>query len=196
MCSLSSDGAFHVGVLRRRIEDSGSTPSIGVIDWIYEVLVKLNCFGWRANLGCILVLVELEARGLLNGSNICGDCLTEVELADHVLVKCSFTKEIWSKVLAWRVLPKPSLNKVSDIVSFAAKSCHYFEKRRNLISICYGSLWWIWKSRCDRIFKRNGVPSDTVVDIIKSDVFTWLKLRGDKRSYVWAEWCSCTFSYL
>lgn len=130
-------------VLRRRIDEPARTPSNGIINWINEVPIKVNCFVWRANLGRIPVMAELEARGLLNGSNTCANCLTEVETADNVLVKCPFAMEIWSMVLSWCDSSKPSLNKVSDVVSFVAQSCCYAKKMRNLISICYDSLWWI-----------------------------------------------------
>lgn len=65
--SISSDDTFHVDVLMRRIDEPGSTLLKGIIDWIHEVSIKVNCFVWRANLGRIPVMAELEARGCSMG---------------------------------------------------------------------------------------------------------------------------------
>lgn len=52
------------------------------------------------------------------------------------------------------------------------------------------------KAQCDRVFKNNCVPSSKVVEIIKSQVFTWVKYRRPKCSYKWVEWANYHFSCL
>lgn len=80
-----------------------------------------------------------------------------------------------------------------DVIDFAAQWGNSPKEKKDLTSICYGTLWWIWKARCDRIFKNLRVNPLKVVDNIKSLVFTWIKHRRTKCMYSWVDWSISPF---
>nr|KAJ0202152.1 hypothetical protein LSAT_V11C600338510 [Lactuca sativa] len=96
-----------------------------------------------------------------------------LEDANHVLIKCPFATIVWEWVLRWCDIPSPSqFSSILDINEFVRGWVICQRKRNTMISICYGTLWWIWKARCDRVFKNLHVNATKVVDNIKSQVFT------------------------
>lgn len=67
------------------------------------------------------------------------------------------------------------------------------KKRKILVGIVYGTLWSIWKSRNDLVFKSIKVSPDKIVGITKSLVYGWLRHRTGAGNLSWDKWCLFPF---
>ena len=158
-----------------------------VIRWIHDVPLKVTCMVWRANLGRLPTACELIKRGVTIATPICSYCGNEDEDVTHVLWRCSMAKTVWLWVFKWCDIPIPDVHDVSEILSFVETWSNDPNRKRNLLCICYGTLWMIWKVRCDWIFKKARISPTKVADNIKAIVYTWVKYRRSKCFYKWEE---------
>lgn len=75
----------------RKIKDSKLfVTGGGIFYWDKIAPLKVSCFIWRAMAGRILVADELLKRWFQIPSNICHLCNNELEMVDHVLIRCPF----------------------------------------------------------------------------------------------------------
>ncbi|CAH1425832.1 unnamed protein product [Lactuca virosa] len=111
----------------------------GKIDWIPEVPTKVRCFIWRAVLNGIPTACALQKRGINFNIVMCSYCDLEREDTDHVLIKCSMAAKVWEEIFRWYGISQPQFGNISDMVEFCSKWGSCLKKRRNLISICYGT---------------------------------------------------------
>jgi len=188
-CGITDDGMYRVNALRYIIDSPQQTPTTEIIKWTHDVPLKVLCFVWRANLGRIPTVTELIKRGITVTSLNCTHCSTEEEDTIHALWSCTFAKTVWEWILRWCDLPTPDIDSIGDLLSFMNERRNGSVKRRDLIPICYGTLWSIWKARCDWIFKQIRASPTKVADNVKSLVYTWVKHRRHDCHYNWMEWC-------
>nr|KAJ0215457.1 hypothetical protein LSAT_V11C300123840 [Lactuca sativa] len=139
VCTLSSDGIFHVDRLRIQI-DRWNLPTLETpLKWIHEIPLKVTCFMWRANLEKIPTACALLKRGIQLTSPICSYCENAEEDAYHVLFRCPMAAKVWEWVLSWCDLPNVHFESIEELLKFTAHWGTCEKKRRNLISICYGT---------------------------------------------------------
>lgn len=118
---------------------------------------------------------------------MCSYCLQEEEATEHILFKCSFAKIVWEWALKGCEIPTIQVTSISGVHN--SSSWYKCKKRRNnFINICYGTIWWIWKARCDRIFKNFRLSPTKVAYNIRSQVFTWIKHSRRNCKYRWVDW--------
>ncbi|CAI9268429.1 unnamed protein product [Lactuca saligna] len=190
VCSISGDGVYHVNVVRELIDTVGLSNEGGKIDWIPEVPTKVRCFVWRAVLNGIPTACALQKRGINFNSVMCSYCDLEREDTDHALIKCPMAAKVWEEMLRWFGIPHPQFGNISDVVRFCSTWGRCLKKRRDLISICYGTAWLIWRARCNFIFNKIQVSPNQLAGNIQSMVFSWIKHRRVNCSYKWIDWCS------
>lgn len=154
VCNISSDGIFHVNVLRTQIDWRNMMPGEISTNWIHDISLKINCFMWRAKLDRIPTACALMKRGIQITSDICTYCESDMEDTTHVLFRCPVASKVWEWIFLWCKIPHIHFGNVAELVKFVAQwgTCL---KKMTLTSICYGTTWIIWKARCDRIFKKN-----------------------------------------
>nr|KAJ0218409.1 hypothetical protein LSAT_V11C300144270 [Lactuca sativa] len=87
----------------------------------------------------------------------------------------------------------PQAKTVGDLINFVENWGNCQKRRMHLRSICYGTLWLIWKTSCDWVFKQIRISPTKIADNIKYIVFTWIKHRSDKSSLNWGQWCIDSF---
>ncbi|KAL4586025.1 hypothetical protein LXL04_010655 [Taraxacum kok-saghyz] len=129
-------------------------------------------------------------RGISTQSDRCTRCNLYVETPDHVLVECPAARTTWSWIWRWCDLPENNFNTIEETINYAANWGKCVKKMRILISICYDTLWWIWKARNENVFKKLCIPPTTVADNIQSMVYIWIKHRSSIKAKNWAECCS------
>ncbi|KAI3506473.1 hypothetical protein L1887_28832 [Cichorium endivia] len=188
ICPWSPDGKFHVDIIRSRLDNIASSRSSidgPFIEWIPEVPTKVLSCIWKANLDRLPTKVELEKRGISLDSTLCVHCINGVDASDHILVNCSYAKVVWQSIFHWCKIHSSHFTKVGDLISFASHWGNSPKKRKRLICIVYGTLWWLWKSRCDGLFNSRCIPPASLAENSKSLVYTWLKFRGSKSSVNW-----------
>ena len=103
-------------------------------------------------------------------------CLEDEESLDHLLLKCNFANRIWSVVLGWFrcswVLPRS----LSDL--FEAWIFQYMAPRgREMWKLSFlAVIWFIWKERNDRCFKRIASCVDSITCKIQLFVALWVSV--------------------
>ncbi|KAL4576975.1 hypothetical protein LXL04_013076 [Taraxacum kok-saghyz] len=184
---ITDDGMYRVKALRYKIDCPQQIEEGAVINWTHDVPLKVLCFVWRVNRGRIPTATELLKRGIAIDSPICTYCSLEDEDTLHVLWGCQLAKTVWEWVLKWCDIPFPAIQEIGELLKYVDNQRNREIKKRDLVAICYGTLWLIWKSRCDWIFKKIRVSPTKVADKVKSTVYTWVKHRQSrsfKNSYI------------
>ncbi|KAL4579804.1 hypothetical protein LXL04_015970 [Taraxacum kok-saghyz] len=97
--------------------------------------------------------------------------------------RCPFANTVWTWVLRWCGIPMPNISILCDLLEHIHNQGDNKRRRRDLIAICYGTLWIIWKAKCERIFKKTRISPTKAVDNVKSKVYTWVKHRRMKCRY-------------
>ncbi|CAI9277338.1 unnamed protein product [Lactuca saligna] len=148
ICSISSDKVFHVDVLRSKIDGRNTlTPTgEGLINRIHEVPLKVNCFMWRASMDRIPTATALLKRGVQNVTSTCSYCELEDEDVNHVILRCLMAVKVWEWVIIWCGLGERKFVTIGELEKFLSQWGTCPIKQKNLISICSGTAWLIWKT--------------------------------------------------
>ena len=169
---FTSDNHFMVCFLRERIELSSHMVNDGPLDWdshpIYDMLAKQ---------GRIPSAVALCQRGITIPSTICGACNQEEERSDHILITCTMARMVMDNILNWCEINCERFSLVKDMLLFASRWSECSKKNSLLNMILYGMLWCIWDGRNKRVFEGIPMRSETIVERIKAQMFTWCKYR-------------------
>ncbi|XP_071714905.1 uncharacterized protein [Rutidosis leptorrhynchoides] len=106
---LHSSGRFHCSVLGSLINQNILQADPIAKETLRNNLVpqKLGIFVWRCRMGRLPVLTELDKRGVDLNSVRCPVCDNDIETVDHLLINCSFAKDIWSRVRRWWNISSP-----------------------------------------------------------------------------------------
>ncbi|CAH1428468.1 unnamed protein product [Lactuca virosa] len=118
-------------------------------------------------------------------------CNESEEGSDHVLVDCTYARSVLEGVSRWCNTQLVPLHTVKDVVDSISQWGVCKKRRKIILAIYYGTLWSIWKSRNEKVFKKNRLPPDKVTDIIKSVVYLWVKNREKIDRLNWASWSQC-----
>lgn len=59
-------------------------------------------------------------------------------------------------------------------------------KMKICMCICHGILWWIWRDRNERFFKKLHIPPTKVADNIQS-IYVWVKHKSSKFMVSWID---------
>lgn len=188
-CKISGNGQYTVKCLREEFNKS-SFPNLGCenIKWLKVIPYKVLCFIWKANLGGIQTKVGLARRGVNIPSLTCDLCSCGDEDRDHVLISCSVAKLIWKDIGSWCEVRLDNMNSTQELMNAVNGWGRCPKKRRILVIIVYATLWYIWKSRNENVFRHVQISSSVVADQIKANVYNWIKLRGDKYKLNWLGW--------
>ena len=128
--------------LSRRNDTSFPWKSI----WKPKVPSQITFFLWVASLGKILTVENLRRRNIVV-VNWCYLCKANGESVDHLLLYCSFSRELWDLVFAffgvhW-VMPETALNLLACWQGSFGKHQHFVIWR----CIPHCVMWCIWRER-------------------------------------------------
>lgn len=132
-------------------------------------------------------LCALRNRGLDVDSVICNCCLADVEDSDHILLYCPFAREVWVWVMKLCGIPVAQASTIGDLAGHLVDFGKDKDRKNNIVAICYRTIWWIWKARCDRVIKNICLSPKMVVYINKSQVSVWIKHRRMNCNYKWVD---------
>ena len=118
---------------------------------------------------------DRRRRHGLDAHDNCWFCDQELETTNHMLVNCSFAKEIWWTVLSWMEcscsFPEPmQLHQWWNHVRFMQVK----ERRRGLDTLVMLILWSLWKERNARLFDGHSSTILEVQERIKVDIKLWI----------------------
>nr|KAJ0223900.1 hypothetical protein LSAT_V11C200065500 [Lactuca sativa] len=122
--------------------------------------------------------MALSQRGIHIDTCYCSSFIEGSECANHMLVRCPYVFLVWKHIFLWCGINWLDYHNIEETIHFVANWVRCPKKRTRLTSICYGTLWNLWRARNDRLSQGRFVNPSRVVDNIKSSVFTWIKYRG------------------
>ncbi|KAG2648901.1 hypothetical protein PVAP13_1NG072050 [Panicum virgatum] len=144
--------------------------------WIWKNWApqRVKFFTWLA-LKQRLWTADRRRRHGLDAHDICWLCDQEQETADHLLVNCSFAKQIWWNMLSWMdcacTFPMPmELHQWWKHI----RQMQVKERRRGLDTLVMLILWCLWKERNARLFDNLSSNALEVQDRIKVDIKLWI----------------------
>ncbi|XP_021986803.1 uncharacterized protein LOC110883323 [Helianthus annuus] len=140
---------------------------------------KSNMFAWRAIDNNIPTAAALGGRGLILQNNRCRMCDTEEETADHVLLQCSFAKQIWEAVLGWVKCSEINLGESLKQVLHGVNDLQRGRNKRKIIhAVVLQTIWRLWKVRNDKIFNGKSGVTQNVIEGIKKESYQYVKERS------------------
>ncbi|CAI9267946.1 unnamed protein product [Lactuca saligna] len=196
ICPLSDDGIFHVKAIKLRIDNKELAINEVVIPWLHDIPIKVNTFIWRANLGRIPSNLALKRRGITNIRESCPQCHIEDEDSDHIMIRCPLANKIWELIFQWCNIPKPDFQTIGDLIGLTKTWRRCRRKKNNLICICFGVMWILWKTRCELVFRSTRYSFSQIIDRVKSIVFNWIRHKRVECNIKWDEWCVCPLNCL
>ncbi|GKA96791.1 RNA-directed DNA polymerase, eukaryota, reverse transcriptase zinc-binding domain protein, partial [Tanacetum coccineum] len=81
--------------MRKLIMDSSPLSYANATRWNKLVPIKVNIASWRIKNRRIPTRVNLDSRGIDLHSTRCPICDDDLEMEDHILVKCDVALNIW-----------------------------------------------------------------------------------------------------
>ena len=105
-------------------------------------------------------------------------CAQLPETIDHLLICCSFSRDIWFRLLrkfGWEAVTlDPQVNNLA-IWWIAARKRIPKENRRCFDSLVVLTCWLLWKERNDRTFDRRVRTIDNVLTWVGDEILAWFQ---------------------
>lgn len=115
--------------------------------WKWHVPVKLKCFYWLIVHNKILTWDNL-CRCRWQGSRLCPHCLAHTKSTEHLLIQCSFARNLWhSLCVSLHIDGSRNYSSIKDCMIYWATQQRLHKTLP--IFIC----WGLWKSRNSWIFE-------------------------------------------
>ncbi|XP_022032836.1 uncharacterized protein LOC110933944 [Helianthus annuus] len=156
--------------------------------WNRWATAKSVMFVWRAVDGRIPTATALRERGMVLTDYNCKLCGAAEETVSHLLLQCSFAKEIWEKIVSWVKIPMftaGNLRELMQELQFLQRS-RYIKKA--IHTIATQTIWSIWKIRNEKIFRGKSGAIQTTIEEIKEATFQGVKLRSKFKRISRQEW--------
>ncbi|XP_021979157.1 uncharacterized protein LOC110875266 [Helianthus annuus] len=155
---------------------------------------KSNMFAWRAIDNNIPTATTLGGRGLILQNNRCRMCDTEEETTDHVLLQCSFAKQIWEAVLGWVKYNEINLGESIKQVLHEVNDLQRGRNKRKIIhAFVLQTMWRLWKVRNDKIFNGKTGVIQNVIEGIKEESYQYVKERSRFKAISREQWWDFNF---
>lgn len=158
-----------------KITHQGTTHLAGAT-WVWKNWAPqwVKFFTWLS-LKQRLWTADRRRRHGLDAHDDCWLCDQEHGTADHLLVNCSYAKEIWWSILSWMncscSFPGPmQLHPWWDHI----QRLQVKEGRRGLDILVKLIIWALWKERNARLFDRQASSVQELQGWIKLDIKLWI----------------------
>ncbi|XP_071687592.1 uncharacterized protein [Rutidosis leptorrhynchoides] len=148
---------------------------------------KIGIFIWRALLRRIPVRVELNKRGIDLASLRCPVCDDDIETVDHILLNCSFAKDIWDRLYRWWNMGNLMHTNLEDLFKGINKATSSSSSKlwQAVVWICGYLIWQNKNSTIFRNYKGNG---PVLLNEIQIKAYEWISKRSNKFKLDWNQW--------
>jgi hypothetical protein len=139
--------------------------------WQAETEGKHKFFAWLFVQSKILTADKLLVRNW-PCNPVCALCSQEPETASHLILHCSFARQIWDRMAAWTAnLIQIPAQGIAILDWWQKELVHLSKKARKLKAamMIYGA-WNIWKARNRRVFEQKTLTPAEVMQEIKMEV--------------------------
>ncbi|XP_071689310.1 uncharacterized protein [Rutidosis leptorrhynchoides] len=179
-CGLHSNDLFSVSTLTHIIDQKILPSSASDVETMCNKLLpqKVSIFIWRALLRRILVRVELDKRNIDLNSLRCPICDDDIETVDHILIKCSFAKDLWSRVYRWWNIGNSVDIDLDERFKWKINVANSTSKLWQAIEWICG--YTIWQNRNQAIFRKKKGNGPMALNEIQINSFEWISSRSKK----------------
>jgi len=153
---------------------SSSLPGHKLI-WKAWAPLKVKFFLWLAFLGRLWT-AERRFRHGLQADATCRLCDQDEETCDHLLFRCSFSRQVW-----WEFLRRLSLQNITPQAGMSISEwwAHLrrqlpMQKRKGFDSLFALISWQLWKGRNARTFRNDNQQTLMVCRLIKFEGDNWI----------------------
>jgi hypothetical protein len=140
---------------------------------------KIKFFFWLLVQNRLWTADRLEARGWPHEEK-CVLCDQESETTNHLILDCSFAKEIWQGLNLTHPVVAAIANRSTTIPGWWRKIARFRKSKtkRDQTSLALITIWHLWKERSRRIFENCSCPpSGLLVQIRESMANLAMALR-------------------
>ncbi|XP_022015058.1 uncharacterized protein LOC110914576 [Helianthus annuus] len=160
-----------------------------VFSWNNWVTGKCTTFVWRAIEEKIASAVALRNRGMNLPDIICKTCGAAEESAVHIPLRCNFAKRTWESVTNWLKIPMVNVEgSLKDLLLEMNEIQRSKGVRKAIYAVAIQTMWILWKTRNERVFKGRQGKVQTVLEEIKEASYPGVKLRSKHGSITRQEW--------
>lgn len=149
--------------------------------WRSWAPLKCKIFGWLALQYRLWTSDRRHRHGLQDNPDSCAVCLQGEDNADHVLVRCTYARQVWFRVLigAGLQIQEPGLESTLESWWDQARKRVASKDRRSFDSLVIATAWLIWKQRNARVFgnTRDQCDVSQLVDRIHDEFKLWRSAR-------------------
>lgn len=137
--------------------------------------LKVKLFIWLAALNRYWTADRLAKRGM-NHPHSCPLCCQEDETINHLLIGCSFSREVWHRVLQWinlqHLAPSPSDR---TFLKWWKKSSRRAgaQRRKGLNTLIQLTAWFLWKHRNRCVFDGESPNAQHLFSDIQKEAHQW-----------------------
>ncbi|XP_023752978.1 uncharacterized protein LOC111901352 [Lactuca sativa] len=194
--TLNTSGEYTVKVMRKLLESKLIPYNRKSTWWSKITLLKVRCFIWKAVLGRIPVAENLAIRGINTPCSLCPMCIKMTESVDHLIITCEHSRSVQLWIFKWCGISDKLFLNIRELIDFAVSCGNCAKKKEILIMVFYCTVWNVWLSRNEKIFKRISVNTIRIANNIISLSYIWCKHRGGASCGNWAEWNVSPFTHL
>ncbi|XP_071700716.1 uncharacterized protein [Rutidosis leptorrhynchoides] len=188
-CTLHANGVFSTNMLTKLLDQKLLPSPLSANETMINKLLpkKINIFIWRALMQRLPVRVELDKRGIDLDSIRCPICDDDIETVEHLMLKCSFAKDLWDRVFRWWNLTNHSYSSLEEC--FKGKR----DPTSNRSSKVWQAIEWvcgyiIWQNRNNAIFQKKNGNGPMTLNEIQVKSFEWLSKRSKIPNFAWHQW--------
>ncbi|OVA14299.1 Reverse transcriptase zinc-binding domain [Macleaya cordata] len=157
--NLSKDGEFSVKSYSN--QHSQSVHSSPIVDkswaiiWKQKLIPKIQLFIWKCLSDSLPTNAKINSI-ITTVSSICPHCLSKKESLNHLILECPYSIAVW-RASNYDLARNNSQNlSVHDwIKSWFFDISHWPTHFPNIILVSATISWFIWKSRCSKMFQGN-----------------------------------------
>jgi hypothetical protein len=126
--------------------------------------------------------------------SICALCRAETETTHHLLLYCSFAKQVWYEIFNWLQVPFGLPHSLFSIFNCLLCAGNLRAKKGRLM-ICCAVVWMIWKFRNSVLFENGSGSVSDVVESVKVASWKWWLAQAKTAHCLLYEWkaepCVC-----
>ncbi|WVZ83679.1 hypothetical protein U9M48_030804 [Paspalum notatum var. saurae] len=170
-----SDGCFSVRSAYRLLhEGSLHVPEVMII-WKTWAPLRVKIFLWLAWRRRIWTGDRRRRHGL-DARESCFLCDDAEETCNHLMFECSFTQQVWDRVLTPLGLTRPSAEDCGSVLDWwqRVRALWSSSVRKGGDSL-FIVAWTVWKERNARCFRGDVALVDSAVSVVVSTASEWVR---------------------
>ncbi|XP_071738932.1 uncharacterized protein [Rutidosis leptorrhynchoides] len=177
---ISNEGIFKTSVLSKLIDEKIlHTNNSNASGTMRNMLVpkKVEVFVWRVLKGRILVLIELDKRGVGLHSVRCPICDNDIESINHSLLSYDKVRDVWDKIFGWWNISRPPNCNLASLLGIYTGQFSSDMGRKIWQAVVWTSVYLMWKNRNEKVFKNMVWNVPMAVCEIQVKSFEWIAKR-------------------